>query len=179
MPEKRNPFSSFPTKLKRSTQNPDVVYSLSTDFYGLKSAPTMTARSASPQTPTETPILTLSGDNGEAIQVFKGMPKQTRAMSISSTVTPVYSLGASGSMVVPTGRVFVRFDDNVNAESKSAEIKKLGYKIAKTLSYAPNAAWLEATNGGLVSALSNIEKLEKLENVQNVEPQLLGARAMR
>jgi hypothetical protein len=183
MAENRNPFQNFPTSLKQSTQNPNAVYSLLTEYYSVKGVPKPEARSASASAQHEPPVQTLSGDDGLTIQIYKGVPARTRstagASDRASTITPVYSTGASGSLAVPTGRILVRFDDDVNADSKKAELKKAGYKIAQILSYAPNAAWLEASSGGVTSALSNIKKLEQLANVQNVEPQFLSARAAR
>ena len=171
MSEQKRSLSDFPEKLKRSTQTPDLVYLRATDFYAVRGMPAHAER--------DVPVLTVNTDNGESIHVYRGVPKQTRALSGSLSVMPVYSRPSAENIVVPTGRVFVRFADSIKAETKADELKKAGYKIAQTLVYAPNAAWLEATNGDVAMALNNIEKLEKLADVENVEPQLLAPRALK
>ncbi|HEV8717343.1 MAG TPA: hypothetical protein VGX03_31545 [Candidatus Binatia bacterium] len=171
MAEQKRSLSDFPKRLKRSTQTPDRVYLRATDFYAVRGTPVQAER--------DVPVLTVNADNGESIRVYRGVPKQTRAVSGSPSVTPVYSLPSAESVVVPTGRVFVRFADSIKAETKADELKKAGYKIVQTLVYAPNAAWLEATNGDIAMALNNIEKLAELADVENVEPQLLAPRALK
>jgi hypothetical protein len=171
MSEQKRALADFPQKLKRSTQTPNLVYVRATDFYAVRGTPARAER--------DVPVLTVNTDNGESIRVYRGVPKQTRALSGSPSVMPVYSLPSTESVVVPTGRVFVRFADAIKAETKGDELKKAGYKIAQTLGYAPNAAWLEATNGDVALALDNLEKLEELADVENVEPQLLAPRALK
>lgn len=172
MSEQKRSFSDFPKQLKRSTQTPDLVYARATDFYAARGAPV--------RAECDVPVLTVNADNGESIRVYRGEPKQTRALSSASPgVMPVYSLPSAESVVVPTGRVFVRFADSIGVATKADDLKKAGYKIVQTLAYAPNAAWLEATNGDVAAALNNIEKLEKLADVENVEPQLLAPRALK
>ena len=51
-----------------------------------------------------------------------------------------------------------------------------GYRIARLLAYAPHTAWLEASDGGVQSALSKLGELHQLADVVNVEPQLLAPR---
>ena len=171
MSEQKRALSDFPERLKQSTQTPDLVYVRATDFYAV--------RGTSARVEREVPVLTVNTDGGESIRVYRGVPEQTRASSGSPKVTPVYALPSAESVVVPTGRVFVRFADAIKAETKVDELKKAGYKIAQTLGYAPNAAWLEATNGDIALALNNLEKLEELADVENVEPQLLAPRALK
>jgi len=171
MSEQNRALADFPQRLKRSTQTPDLVYVRATDFYAVRGTPARAAR--------DVPVLTVNADNGESIRVYRGVPKQTRASSGLPSVTPVYSLPSTESVVIPTGRVFVRFVEAIKAETKVAELKKAGYKIVQTLAYAPNAAWLEATNDDVALALNNLEKLEALADVENVEPQLLAPRALK
>ena len=93
-------------------------------------------------------------------------------------MTAVYAL-PSGRLAVPTGRVFVRFREGVAPKARSEELKHAGYRITMTLAYAPSAAWLEADDGEVATALRNIERLEALNGVVNVEPQLLAPRVAR
>jgi hypothetical protein len=82
-------------------------------------------------------------------------------------------------MVIPTGRLLVRFADTVSAESRASDLNRAGFRIAQALSYAPNAAWIEATDDGVRAALNNIEQVERLPDVQNVEPQLIAPRVSK
>ncbi len=85
----------------------------------------------------------------------------------------------SHRVVVPTGRVLVRFAESVQAESKREALHAAGYRIVAVLGYAPHCAWLEAASGDRAQALRDIERVEALSDVQNVEPQWLSQRATR
>lgn len=168
---KSDPLAGYPQKLRQSTQNPGIVYVRASDMYALRGGATGLR---------EAPLATLSADGGDSIRVYRGSPGPAArsAAAPAAAVLPVYSQAVGDGLAIPTGRVFVRFADAIKAESRAAELKKLGYRIAQTLAYAPNAAWLEAEDGA-PSALRNIERVEKLDGVENVEPQLLSPRAAR
>ncbi len=124
--------------------------------------------------------MTLEGDAGELYRVYRGAPARPRdARSEPGAPPAVYPVYAqeSGYMVIPTGRLLVRFDDAVSAESRAADLNRAGYHIAQALSYAPNAAWIVANGDSLEAALNNIAQLEGLPDVRNVEPQLIAPRA--
>jgi len=164
-------FSDYPTTLRQSTLNPGIVYVRSDELVAVRGH---RERSAG-----EAPVLTVTGDAGESIAVYRGESAEQRARSAdASAVTPAYMLSAT-RIGVPTGRVFVRFRDGVAVSARRRDIEGAGYKIATTLAYAPNAAWLEADDGRIASALANIGRLEALSDVVNVEPQLLASRAAR
>ena len=164
-------FSDYPATLKQSTLNPGIVYVRSGELVAVHGQGARSGR--------EAPVLTVTGDEGESIAVYRGGPAERRAWSAdASAVTPAYTLSAT-RIGVPTGRVFVRFRDDVPVSARREDIEGAGYRIVKTLAYAPSAAWLEAGDGRMASALANIGRLEALSDVVNVEPQLLASRAAR
>jgi len=164
-------FREYPPTLKHSTQNSDIVYRRSSEFIALRGTP--------PPSRPDDPMLEMTGDHGEVVRVYRATAEECRVLPAEpGAMTAVYAL-SSGRLAVPTGRVFVRFREDVAPEARSEELKRAGYRIAKTLSYAPSAAWLEADDGEVTSALRNIERLEAINGVVNVEPQLLAPRVAR
>lgn len=113
----------------------------------------------------------------EGIAVFSGEPGAARADA--ATPTPVYRLQPDGPLAVPTGKIFLRFKEGVEAASRREEIERAGYEIIETPPYAPSGAWVRAVGGDVARSLSNIKALEKLADVENVEPQMLVERARR
>jgi hypothetical protein len=113
----------------------------------------------------------------EGIAVFRGEPGEARAGAATST--PVYRLQPDGPLAVPTGKIFLRFREGVEAASRRAEIEVAGYEIIETPPYAPSGAWVCAAGGDVALSLSNIKALEKLADVENVEPQMLVERSQR
>ncbi len=164
-------FRDYPETLKQSTLNPQIVYRRSNELIAVRGPRERAGH--------EGLVLTVTGDGGEPIAVYRGGPAERRAWSADSVaIAPVYTL-STAKIGVPTGRVFVRFRDGVPASAKREDLRRAGYRIAETLSYAPNAAWLEADDGRLASALANIGRLEAVREVVNVEPQLLAPRVAR
>ena len=92
---------------------------------------------------------------------------------------PVYRIGEGGPMAVPTGRVFVRFDERTSLASRREEIERTGFVIQQPLSYAPQAGWLTPQSGQIADALQDFPKLAQLAGVQAIEPQMLLQREMR
>jgi len=164
-------LAEYPPTLKHSTESPDIVY---------RRAPELVAvRGGSPRSRSDLPVLAVQGDQGESVRVYRARAEDRQAQPAGSgSMTAVYTL-APGRLAVPTGRVFVRFRDDVVSTARSEDVQRAGYRIAQTLAHAPNAAWLEADDGQVTSALRNIEKLEQMNGVVNVEPQLLAPRAAR
>lgn len=113
----------------------------------------------------------------EGIAVFRGEPGKARAGA--ATLTPVYELRPDGPPAVPTGKIFLRFKEGVEAASRREEIERAGYEIIETPPYAPSAAWVRSAGGDVARSLSDIGALEKLADVENVEPQMLVERAGR
>lgn len=94
-------------------------------------------------------------------------------------IAPVYRIGERGSLAVPTGRVFVRFEERTTLESHRQEIERAGFVIQQALPYAPQASWLQPKSGHITDALQDFPKLTRLPGIQTVEPQMLMQRQLR
>ena len=84
---------------------------------------------------------------------------------------PVYRL-SSLEPAVPTGRVFVRFDDKLDSRSQEPALNRLGFQIESVPSYAPHACWV-THKSGTAAALREFSALRGLPQVHAVEPQFL------
>lgn len=113
----------------------------------------------------------------EGIAVFRGEPAESPVQP--STLTPVYRLHPDGPPAVPTGKVFIRFREGVDAATRRGEIERAGYEIIQTPPYAPSGAWVRSASGDTARALSDIAALEGLADVESVEPQMLIERDLR
>jgi hypothetical protein len=156
-------FPDFPERLRAGTERRDTYYTRVPDYYALHRAADAAGA-----------VMTLKE---EGIAVYHGEPDANR--DDKTSLTPVYSLQPSGPLAVPTGEVFIRFAQGIDATSRRDEIERAGYKIVKTTSYTPHTAWLQSTSGGVAQSLSNIPALEALADVANVEPQMLTAPGLR
>ena len=92
---------------------------------------------------------------------------------------PVYRRVPGGDMVVPTGRVLVRFNTGDAAADHQDEFRAVGYVVEQVLPYATHTAWLRAATGGVVPALRNLGRLSEVPGVVAVEPQMIGPSAKR
>lgn len=105
------------------------------------------------------------------IAVCRGEP-DTPACA-AAIITPVYALDSQGPAAVPTGRIFIRFLEHVDVQSRQQELARAGYEIAESIPYAPHAAWLQASGAGMAEALNRLSALEAIMGVKNIEPQML------
>ncbi|HEY0377079.1 MAG TPA: hypothetical protein VGC87_08985 [Pyrinomonadaceae bacterium] len=161
-----NLFRGFPERLRVGTERRDASYTLAPGYHAV--------HHGREETDTAGAVMTLKE---EGIAVYRGEPDESRGDT--ARVTPVYELQPSGPLAVPTGKVFVRFAQGVDAASRRAEIERAGYEIVKTSPYTPHTAWLQSASGGVAQSLSNIHALESLADVENVEPQMLTPREPR
>ena len=155
-------LTHYPPRLCASSAHPDLTYQRADKLYVVKSTSQTNHRHAA---------LTLE-DDGVTYLVMRGEP------AANADAGAVY-MGNGGLMFVPTGRVFVRLDDDIPLEARAEAFRRLGYVIAQTLPYAPNAGWLEHADKDAAEALRGIPELARLPGVQSVEPQLLTVRAQR
>lgn len=118
----------------------------------------------------------LTGDDGARFVLCRLDEGARRA---GAGAIAIYTDQATHRVVVPTGRVFVRFRDGMDAAAQGAAFARAGYRLVRALDYAANAAWVEALDGDAASALGGLARLAALEGVENVEPQLLEARALK
>ncbi len=96
-----------------------------------------------------------------------GVPEATPVM-------PVYRRGHGGGVVVPTGRVLVRFADGDSAEAHRRDLAAAGYHLEEVLSYAPQAGWASATSGSIGDTLARLDRLEAVPGIENIEVQMVG-----
>jgi hypothetical protein len=150
-------YSKYPNRVGAGTQRSGPAFSLKRGYYAL-------------HRPDDTQAVEMVFDDG-TIAVVKGEPSQSRGLQ--SSIGPVYELGPGGSVAVPTGAVFVRFHDGIDAASRKQDIERAGYSLQESLPYAPNAAWLKANSGSIADSLTGLSRLAALPDVENVEPQML------
>jgi hypothetical protein len=155
-------LTHYPPRLCASSSHPEQTYQRADKLYVVKSTS---------QTQQRNVALTLE-DDGVTYLVIRGEPAPT------ADAGAVY-MGSGGVMFVPTGRIFVRLDDEASLEAHAEAFRKLGYVITHVLPYAPNAGWLERADKDAAEALRGIPDLARLPGVQSVEPQLLTVRAQR
>jgi hypothetical protein len=87
---------------------------------------------------------------------------------------PVYRQIPGGRLVVPTGRVLVRFAEGDSAAEHEADLSRAGFRLEEVLVYAPQAAWVRAESGGVVGALNDLGRLAAVAGVEHLEPQLIS-----
>jgi hypothetical protein len=120
-------------------------------------------------------VATIDGDAGARFTIIRGpLPERGDAARIA-----VYVDRASRTLIVPTGRVFVRFAEGIEARANEPALARASYRIAALIDYAPNAAWVEAEDGDVAAALRGLDRLAAIAGVVNVEPQLLSVRAFK
>ena len=101
------------------------------------------------------------------------------AIAPSDSVSAVYELSDGGSLAVPTGWIYLRLASPMKLEDKAAELRAAGYRIVRTLPYAPNAGWVTVITGGIASSLNGIGKLDAIPGIEDVAPQMLSKAARR
>lgn len=159
-------FNEFPERIKASTKHADKLYSLASDYYAVNYGDEMQKAGDA--------FMVLEGEN---IAVYRGKPDKNIDSAVS--LTPVYQLQESGLLAVPTGKIYLRFKESVEAKTQEQKITDAGYKIVEISPYAQHTAWVESSSGSIADSLSNIRLLEKLPDAENVEPQMLIKRVER
>jgi len=115
----------------------------------------------------------------ENIAVHASNRRERVAMAPSDSECAVYQSSAGGALCVPTGRVYVRFAKGTRLEDNAAALNDAGYRVVRTLSYAPNAGWVIATSGDIAASLNGIGRLDALPGIEEVAPQMLGKAARK
>jgi hypothetical protein len=82
---------------------------------------------------------------------------------------PVYAFGTL--LAYPTGTVWIRFADGIDASTRTTDLKNAGFHIESSPSYAPNGAYVAADD--VATALARLDDLRAVEGVEIVEPQML------
>jgi len=152
-------LARVPRKLAASTQQPDLKYEIADDLIATHGGP--------------------EGPVPHALQLTEAIAVQPvaeagEAPAGRATIGPVYRRMPGGSLVVPTGRVLVRFAEGQAAERHREELADAGYDIEEVLSYAPHAAWLRACSGDVGDTLTHLDRLAANSGIENVEPEMVG-----
>jgi hypothetical protein len=100
-------------------------------------------------------------------------------MAPSDNECAVYEATTGGALCVPTGWIFVRFAKGTKLGDNAAAIAAAGYRIVRTLSYAPNAGWVTIASGDIAASLNGIGKLGALPGIDEVAPQMLSKAARK
>ena len=145
-------LGSVPKELPHSREHPELRYELAPDLVATPAVDGMALRAAR-----------AVGDD----------------VDDDTPVMPVYRRGAGGGVVVPTGRVLVRFAEGDSADAHREELAAGGYELEEALSYAPHAGWARASSGSIADTLGHLDRLEALPGVENVEVQMVGEVARR
>jgi hypothetical protein len=158
--------SDYPADLElRSNDGAAARYQLAPGFYA--------SSAGEPLSATDRLVARLD----ENIAVFEGSaPKDNAA---ADKVFPVYRAQPSGAFAVPTGRLWVRFADGVEATRQQEALSKLAFSIEESPAWAPQAAWVRASSGKIADALAAASRLKTLPDVELVEPQMLTAVARK
>jgi hypothetical protein len=158
--------SNFPAQLEvRSTEGAVARYELASEFYAGSAGKPLSAADR---------LVARLDDN---IAVFEGAAPTGDATG--DKIFPVYRAQPSGAFAVPTGRIWVRFAEGVKAEGQQEAMEKLGFSIAESPAWAPQAAWVRASSGKIADALAAASRLKTLPDVELVEPQILTAAARK
>jgi hypothetical protein len=163
-----NILAESPLRLEGGSIHPGLKYERLKDYFAIHNFPNRRW--------IERAILVL---NGGKIAVVRRTLFSEDEIFGPQVIGPVYQLLPNGPLAVPTGLVFVRFDEAISLKEKTPVISRTGYRIDQVLSYAPHAGWLRAESDSISDALRGIDRLEALENVANVEPQVLMESARR
>lgn len=113
--------------------------------------------------------------NEGAITICRGEPPAGLTVPISA----IYELQPQGTLFIPTGRLLIRFKENVHSLTQTGNLARAGFTLLESLPYAPHAAWVEATAKTIAAALTGLPTLSRLPDVEHVEPQFLSERAHR
>jgi hypothetical protein len=166
--ENFHPFSEFPERIHASSERPYLLYNRLPDHYAI--------HGPLPPQLAESVLLHL---HDQSITVCRGTPDQQLMQTRSLAITPVYALEPNGPFAVPTGLVFVRFKEEIKAETQYQTLASIGYTIIDIPLYAPYSAWVRQKSEDIAAALTNLSSLETLSDVVNVEPQMLTKPARR
>ncbi len=161
-------FSRYPEQITANSQPGAAIYEQRSGYYAI--------RLPDPEAEIEGAVTVIRDEKG-AIALFKGAPTVSRQRNGGDSPLPVY--GDGDIAVVPTGEVFIRFQDGIDARDRAADIEAAGYAITKVLDFAPQGAWIHPISGEIADSLQRLSQLEGLAGIENIEPQLLMERQLR
>jgi hypothetical protein len=157
-------FASAPRELQTSTSRPELRYEREPDLVAIHGGEPGTIPQA---------------QRLDAQTLVAPATVAAAAARTGARLGPVYRRLEGGTLVVPTGAALVRFAEGDPVESHRGELRKAGYELAETLTYAPHAGWVRAVEDDVVAALRGLDQLRDLPGVEHVEPQVLSERRPR
>ena len=155
-------MSEFPREFSVETAPQPTRYTLAGDYY-------VVSHAGAVQTDLDVEFH-LEEDN---LTVCRKRQGDTIPVSLTSRAGPVYRLGEHGPLAVPTGKVFLRFEEQTSFEDHREEIERYGFEIDQILAYALHAGWVEPSSHKIADAISRFEELKQIRGVEAVEPQML------
>jgi len=163
-----DPLAAFPTRFIASTRHKDVYYYRQTHLFAVHGPVPRTLHAQ---------VCQILGD--DEVSLCRGEAPRVPESDILSKLSPVYSLGPGSPPAVPTGRVFIRFVEQVAAQDRQDDLARLGYRIVRVTPYTRHTAWLGSVSGAIAEALAGLSDLEQLPDVVNVEPEMLKPMARK
>lgn len=152
--------SDYPVQIEvRSNEGQIVRYRLAPELY---------ARSSKvPRSPGERVVQRLD----DRFAIFH-VPASSTSMA-ERDVLPVYRAQPSGTFAIPTGRLWVRFAEGIDATQKRELVEKVGCSLEELPPWTASGAWVRASSGKVADALAAAAVLQGLPGVEHVEPQML------
>ena len=86
---------------------------------------------------------------------------------------PVYRQQSGAAPAVATGRLFLRLHDGHSIQSFAPALEALGLDVVHAPGWAPNTAWVAATDGDPCHTLNLLGALLRVRTVAHAEAQLL------
>ena len=86
---------------------------------------------------------------------------------------PVYAQEPSGQLVVPTGRIFLRFGKPGRPADWVERLRQLGLAPVEGHRDAPGTAWVAPVGERIAAGLARLDRLASLPEVEGAEPELL------
>jgi hypothetical protein len=157
-------WPSVPNEIRIEKDSKVMRCKRNNDFYALYGCPSKDNHNR---------VLTSLNDG--MIVVLEGLPPKEDV----PITCPIFAVQPSQILAVPTGKIFIRFDEDILALDYTAEVERLGYEIEESPIYAPHALWLRPKSGVVAEALAHAQDLRQLPHIANVEPQLLIERKLR
>ncbi|GAB4229057.1 MAG: hypothetical protein Kow00121_58020 [Elainellaceae cyanobacterium] len=158
-------FAEYPLQIGGNTRQLGQVYVRTADYYAVHY-----------DRPDAAPADAVASLEDGSIAIMSGAVPRNQA---DASISPVYRVEPGGSLVVPTGRVFVRFSEQTTAHAHQTAIERAGYTIVNSPVYAPHAAWVAAQSGNTADALNGVAQLEAIPDIENVELQMLMSRSLK
>lgn len=152
--------SNYPAQIEvQSGEGQIVSYRLAPEFY---------ARSSNvPRSPGERVVQRLD----DRFAIFQ-VSAASRSIA-EGDMLPVYRAQPSGMFAIPTGRLWVRFAEGIDAAKIREKVEKAGCSLEELPPWAANSAWVRASSGKVADALAAVPVLQKSPGVEYVEPQML------